>query len=173
MKPLYWAVLLLLLSLVFWFLSKKKRRQSGLPEGQVIYSDSSYWQKLPRPLYDPKLELVGKPDYVVRQDDGSLIPLELKSGSAPGQPWDSHKIQLAAYCYLIEQTEGKRPPYGLIKYQDKTFKIDYSTALEQDLKALILELRQAEANHYAPRSHNFPARCRNCGFRNICDQGLL
>ena len=172
MKPLYWAVLLLLLSIVFWVLSKRKRQQSGLPDGQLIYSDSSYWQKPPRPLYDPRLELVGKPDYVVRSEDGALIPLELKSGSAPSQPWDSHRMQLAAYCYLIEQSEGKRPPFGLSKYDKKTFQIPYSSSLEQELKDLVAALRQAEASHYAPRSHNSPARCRSCGFNSICDQRL-
>ena len=76
MKPIYWAILLLALGLVVWLFSRRQRKSSGLPEGELLYSDSDYWQSLPKPLYDPTLQLVGKPDYVVKNgliDDNRVL----------------------------------------------------------------------------------------------------
>ncbi|MEL7627285.1 MAG: CRISPR-associated protein Cas4 [Anaerolineaceae bacterium] len=172
MRPLSWAILLLILGVVFWLISRRQRKSSGLPEGELLYADSSYWQTLPKPLYDPELELVGKPDYVVKDARGLVIPLELKSGAAPNRPWDSHIVQLAAYCRLVEKSFGQRPPYGIIRYQNKSFTIDYTDQLEARLKALIQEMRRVESSQIVNRSHNQPARCRSCGYSQICDQHL-
>ena len=67
--------------------------------------------------------LTGKPDYVIKHDDGSLIPVEYKSAKAPNQPYESHIMQLAAYCALIESHFGTRPAYGIIRYSDRSFNI--------------------------------------------------
>ena len=173
MRPFHWAILLLVVGLFFWLLSRRQRRASGLPEGDLLYTDSSYWQTLPKPLYDPNLELIGKPDYVIKDEKGRIIPIELKSGKAPNQPWDSHIIQLAAYCNLVESHFGQRPPYGILRYENKSFTIPYSDELEARLLQLIGELRLVERTQSAQRSHNQPARCRGCGFSDICDQKLV
>ena len=176
MKTQHWAILLALLALAVWLLSLVLRKRSGLPQGEVFYADSQYWQKPPKALYDASLGLVGKSDYLIRGENGALIPVELKSSNAPKQPWDSHLIQLAAYCYLVEQNYGVRPQYGLIQYRDRSFKIPYTHALESQLLDLIGKMRQCEQNSLdsnpPARSHNSPARCRGCGFNRVCDQRL-
>jgi len=116
--------------------------------------------------------LVGKPDYLLRIDQGVVVPVELKSGRAPNFPWDSHVMQLAAYCRLVEQNFGNRPPYGLIQYQDKSFRLPYSEEQERRLRALVNEMRQAERRMTTNRSHQSAARCRGCGFASLCDQKL-
>lgn len=173
MKPIYWAILLLALGVVVWLISRRQRKSSGLPEGELLYSDSDYWQSLPKPLYDPTLQLVGKPDYVVKNGDGFVIPVELKSGNSPPYPWDSHIMQLAAYCRLVETHFGQRPPFGIIRYSNKSFTILYTDEMESKLMVLIDEMRAAERKKNAQRSHNQPARCRSCGYFQICDQRLL
>lgn len=176
MKAQHWAILLVLLALAVWLLSLFLRKRTGLPQGEVFYADSRYWQKPAKALYDASLGLVGKPDYLVRGENGALIPVELKSSNAPQQPWDSHTIQLAAYCCLVEKNYGVRPQYGLIQYQDRSFKIPYTQALESELIDLIGQMRQCEHDCRASvppaRSHNSPARCRGCGFNRVCDQRL-
>jgi CRISPR-associated exonuclease Cas4 len=171
-KTVYWGILLLILGLLLWLLSRRQRKTTGLPAGDLLYTDSNYWQTLPKPLYDPVLELVGKPDYVVKEKTGMVVPVELKSGTAPSYPWDSHIMQLAAYCYLVEKNFGQRPPHGIIRYQNKSFTISYTSDLETKLLALIKEIRIVERTQLAPRSHNQPARCRACGYHQICDQSL-
>jgi CRISPR-associated exonuclease Cas4 len=167
------ALLLLLAAGVIFWLARRQRRASGLPVGRVTYSDTGLWNKVERPLYDPLSGLTGKPDYLVESEDGqTLVPVEVKSGRAPGAPHDSHVFQLAAYCRLVERTEGQRPPYGILRYRDRTFIIDYTPALESKLDQILSEIRIQEKRAEADRSHQEAARCARCGYREICDQRL-
>ncbi|HWQ47317.1 MAG TPA: CRISPR-associated protein Cas4 [Longilinea sp.] len=165
------GVFLLLLAVVVLYVANRQRSQIGLPPGRVVYSDPSVWGKVERVLYDPSLGLAGKPDYLVQQN-GNLIPVEVKSGFAPAKPHDSHIYQLAAYCYLVEQTYGKKPAYGLINYRNRTFAIDYTPQLEQNLKDIINEMRWCEKHTPPGRSHQEPVRCARCGFRDNCTEKI-
>ena len=165
------AILLLLAALFVIWLASRQRRASGLPSGRVIYSDTDRWRKVEKPLYDPVSGLTGKPDYLV-EENGTLIPVEVKSSRAPSLPHDSHVYQLAAYCLLVERTHRQRPPYGILRYRDKTFSIEYTPALQRELEDLLDEIRLQEKRGEADRSHQEPARCARCGFRSICDQRL-
>ena len=133
---IYLALFLFLLALIFFWQSGKQRREAGLPGGRIIYSDTDGWGKVERPLYYQPLKLTGKPDYLVRQN-GVIIPVEVKSGLAPKSPYDSHIFQLASYCLLVEKTYGKRPPYGIIHYNDHDFAIDYTPELEFALMEML------------------------------------
>jgi CRISPR-associated exonuclease Cas4 len=167
----YIALFLLLLALIFFWQSGKQRREAGLPGGRVIYSDTDGWGKVERPLYYQPLKLTGKPDYLVRQN-GIAIPVEVKSGRAPESPYDSHIFQLASYCLLVEKTYGKRPPYGIIHYNDRDFAIDYTPELEFALMEMLADMRRDERKKDVERSHEHTARCVRCGYENICDQSL-
>jgi CRISPR-associated exonuclease Cas4 len=98
--------------------------------------------------------------------------VEIKSASAPARPYDSHRLQLAAYCLLVEEAMGERPPYGLIRYRDRTFRVDYTGALREELLRVLEAMRRDLACGEAHRSHSIPARCRACGFRSICEEAL-
>lgn len=169
---LYLILFLFLLALIFFWQSGKQRREAGLPGGRVIYTDAGGWGAVERPLYYPPLKLTGKPDYLVRQD-GIVIPVEVKSGRAPESPYDSHIFQLASYCLLVEKTYGKRPPYGIIHYTNRDFAIDYTPELETALMELLADMRRDEIKTNVDRSHEQPARCARCGFRDLCDQSLV
>ena len=171
MAIFYVALFLLLLALIFFWQSGKQRREAGLPGGRVIYSDTGGWNKVDQPLYYQPLKLTGKPDYLVRQND-VIIPVEVKSGRAPKSPYDSHIFQLASYCLLVEKAYGKRPPYGIIHYKDRDFAIDYTPELEFTLMELLADMRRDERKNDVARSHEHRARCRSCGFKNVCDQSL-
>lgn len=167
------ALLLLFIAGMALWLAHRQRLASGLPTRRVTYSDTGLWNKVERPLYDPVSGLTGRPDYLVELDDGqTLVPVEVKSGRAPAAPHDSHIFQLAAYCWLVERTEGIRPPYGILRYRDRTFTIDYTPALEHELELLLNEIRRQEKRGEADRSHHEAARCARCGFRSICNQRL-
>ncbi|MCS6994738.1 MAG: CRISPR-associated protein Cas4 [Anaerolineales bacterium] len=167
----YTALVLLLVALVLFWVSGRTRRAAGLPGGRIIYTDTRAWGKVEKPLYDPTLGLTGKPDYLVEQN-GQIIPVEIKSGRAPQAPYDSHIYQLAAYCLLVERTLGRRPPYGILHYTDRDFAIDYTRELEDALLHLLAEIRRDERRAEVPRSHENAARCAKCGFRQTCDQRL-
>jgi CRISPR-associated exonuclease Cas4 len=172
MTYVYLSLALLLVALFILWQAARRRMQAGLPGGRVIYSDTRAWgTPLEHSLYDSKLGLTGKPDYLVEQK-GQIIPVEVKSGRAPEYPYDSHIYQLAAYCLLVDKIHGKRPPYGIIHYPTRTFAVDYTPALESSLLDLLAEMRRDEPRAEVDCSHAEPARCRRCGFRSVCDQKL-
>ena len=168
---LYLSLALLLLAILFFWQSNRQRSEAGLPGGRVIYTDTRGWSKLEKPLFYAALELTGKPDYLVEQN-GKIIPVEVKSGRAPDAPYDSHIYQLASYCLLVEKTYHKRPPYGIIHYEDKDFSVEYTHELEQSLLELVTEMKRDGMKKEVARSHEQASRCKRCGFRSVCDQSL-
>ena len=165
------TIIFLMLAIFLLRQSAHRQKESGLPVGRVIYSDTDQWTRTEKPLYDPLLQLTGKPDYLVEQR-GLIIPVEVKSSPSPALPHPGHVFQLAAYCLLVERTYGKRPPYGLLHYANRTLQIDYTQALESDLLDTLAEMRACERGGELNRSHNDLARCNRCGYRSICDQRL-
>lgn len=168
---LYFAFALLCLAFIFFWQSDRQRKAAGLPGGRVIYTDTHGWNKLEKPLYYAALDLAGKPDYLIEKN-GQIIPVEVKSGRAPDAPYDSHIYQLASYCLLVEKTYAKRPPYGIIHYENRDFAVDYTRELESSLLDLLSEMKRDERRKEIPRSHEQASRCKRCGFRDVCDQRL-
>ena len=169
---LFVGVGLALMGLLLWWVSRQLRRRSGLPAGRVIYSDTRTWRQCPDPLYAASVNLTGRPDYLV-QKWNYVLPVEVKSSTAPAEPYRSHVLQLAAYCLLVHETHNRRPPYGLIHYEDRTFSIRYTRRLEQELLDTIEWMRQDLRDGLAERNHNDVARCRACGYAGYCDQKLV
>jgi CRISPR-associated exonuclease Cas4 len=167
----YLAYILLLLALVLLWQAARQRNKAGLPGGRVIYSDTRGWGKLEQPLYDRILDLTGKPDYLVRRN-GSIIPIEVKSGRAPEAPYEAHIFQLASYCLLVEKSYGVRPAYGILHYNDRDFAVDYTRELEHALMDLLADIRRDEAREQVERSHDHAGRCAACGYRTVCNQSL-
>ncbi len=167
----YLILLLFLLALLFFWQSNRQRKAAGLPGGRIIYADTHGWNKVEKPLYHHALGLTGKPDYLVEQN-GRIIPVEVKSGRAPKAPYDSHIFQLASYCLLVEKTYNTRPPYGIIHYENRDFAVEYTKELENALIDLLADMRQDEWKRNLPRSHEQASRCRRCGYRTVCEERL-
>ncbi|MCS7283052.1 MAG: CRISPR-associated protein Cas4 [Anaerolineae bacterium] len=166
------VLLLVLVGLVLLWLARRLRARTGLPSGRIVATDTGLWRRLDRPLFSHRYCLVGRPDYIVA-DGADLIPVEVKSARAPARPHASHILQLAAYCLLVAETSGRRPPYGVIQYADRTFRIPYTRELEEELLALLEEMREDLEAGDAPRRHQDPGRCRRCGYREVCEQSLV
>ena len=156
------GVILLVLS---WWL----RRRSGLPGGEITYSDTD----IPaQPLMSHRYQLVGKPDYIVMRG-GVPIPIEVKPNRTADEPYESDRMQVASYCLLIEETQAKTPPMGVLRYRDRSFKISYTPKLRGQLLRLLDEMRDSLDAGDVARSHRSEARCATCGFRNSCEQSLV
>jgi CRISPR-associated exonuclease Cas4 len=179
---LYLILFLLLLGLVilaaaFHLLSKREsssaktmRMVYGIPEGKVIYSD------LDRPgkaLYSKNLGISGKPDYIVKGKGRSLIPVEIKSGRAK-EPHKNHIMQLAAYCYLVEENYRRSVPYGIIVYSDGVqHRINFDKTLRSFLLATVDEMKRALRHDCPKRTHSYKQRCLHCSFNGKCKNSLL
>lgn len=170
--PLLLVLGLLLLAALLWAGGNRRRTESGLPPGEVIYSDTGAWRANSHVLHAADLRLAGKPDYLVEQADGRIIPVEVKSGTAPTRPWPGQVLQLAAYCLLVDATFSVRPTHGILQYQDRAFAIDYTPELEADLLDLLDEMRATGADDDVWPDHNQPQRCVRCGVRDACDLRL-
>lgn len=166
------AVTILFLALLLFWQANRQQKSVGLPGGKVVYSDTKDWGPVDKPFYDPLLGLTGKPDYVV-QKGKQLIPVEVKSTRVTRSPYDSHIYQLAAYCYLVQQETGNRPPYGILHYPTRTFRVDYTEKLESALLELIAEIRYQERRTVVNRSHEARQRCASCGYEETCNQSLI
>jgi CRISPR-associated exonuclease Cas4 len=166
------VVLLLAAALAFYWVARRLRQRSRLPEGEVIYSDTGAWQRNERSFYSAHYGVTGKPDYLVRQQKG-IVPVELKSSAAPAAPREGHVMQLAVYCLLVEENLGQRPAYGIIQYADRNFRVDYTDELRRRLLDTLDEMHAAMDLPDGPqRSHQSPRRCSSCGVRDACDERL-
>lgn len=166
------AVALLLLAYVAYLWAQSLWRAGGLPDGEIVAADAGQWLPVSEPLYAADVQLAGRPDYLIRQSDGSLIPVEIKSGAAPVAPYEGHVLQLAAYCLLVEEVYGRRPEYGIIQYKNRAFAVDYTVELEEDLLDLLADMRADMFEPDLERDHNDWRLCAQCGLRQHCDQRL-
>jgi CRISPR-associated exonuclease Cas4 len=187
MTYLFFAlVMLLLVALVSHAAARRVARQSGLPRGQLLYSDTGYavgrigateknerGERQEKPLISRLYGLIGKPDYLVQTDEG-IVPIEVKSTRCPmgGRAYDSHIMQLAAYCLLVEDVIGANVPYGIIRYADCEVSLDYTPELRDELLLLLEEMEAARFADDVHRSHHDERRCRGCSMRESCDEAL-
>ena len=167
------AILLLVGGLILYRRSGQQQQAAGLPRGEVIYTDTSNWRRAEHSLFSRRYQLTGKPDYLVETGDG-VIPVEVKTTRLSGfDPYDSHKLQLAAYCLLIEDSTGQRPPHGILKYADAVIRLPYTDDLRRELLAVLAAMRASDSAHDIARSHDDPLRCVRCGFRHACGPQAL
>lgn len=140
------------------------RRQRA--SGHLLRSDLS---DRPAPvLRSSRFRFSGRPDELRGLSDGRWVPVEVKSRSAPrAGPLASHRIQLGAYCLLVEETTGRAPPFGLLRYADGTeFRIEWDAHLRSE----VLAIRRELAGPYDGRANPSPARCGRCPWRTSCDR---
>lgn len=174
-----WLLLpLLLIILGLWLLRQGRRsyQASGLPTGDVIYSDTGAWQQVEKALVNRQHGLVGKPDYLVRVTEKGRIftvPVEVKSAKRPTTPHPGHLLQLGAYCLLVEAAYQQTPPYGLLHYADATLRIPFTDELRREVLAVAEALRRDQQATDVKRSHDERQRCRACGYQHRCGEQKL
>ncbi|MGC2288394.1 MAG: PD-(D/E)XK nuclease family protein [Thermoplasmata archaeon] len=122
-------------------------------------------------LRSPRFRISGRPDELRVLSDGRWVPVELKSRATPrvGPP-ASHQVQIAAYCLLVEETTGRAPPYGVLRYGDGgEFRIDWTP----ELRRRVLDLSRELSAPYDGRALPSPGRCAGCAWRGSCDQAAV
>jgi len=118
-------------------------------------------------LRSERYAMAGRPDEVRRLRDGRQVPVELKSRSTPrGGPPRSHRIQVWAYCLLLEETTGVAPPFGILRYSDGG---EFRLAWDRPARAELLALRTELLQPYDGRATPSVARCTHCPWREVCD----
>ena len=173
---LLFVFLLSAVGLLLWWMAKRTQQATGLPVGQVLYSDTGAEEAVEAPLISRRYGLVGRPDYLLHTEvDGQkvTIPVEVKSRNHPPQIFENHTLQLAVYCLLVEEKFGKTPPYGLLRYADATFEVPFDDRLRFQVLAAADGLRRARTMTDVHRQHQEADRCRGCGYRYACGEEVL
>lgn len=178
--------LLLTVALAAWGVSRLELKRSGLPRGRLLYSDTGFalgrmggitlndeGERQEKALASRRYGLTGRPDYLIETRDG-IVPVEVKSAMSPadGVPYDSHVMQLAAYCLLVEDVLKARVPYGLVRYRDREARVAYTPELREELLDLLEEMRAERDAEEVHRSHMEPRRCAGCSMNEVCDEAL-
>ena len=141
----------------------------GLPPGELVYEDADGEGEA---LMSTEFPLTGKPDYVVRDSDGRLIPLELKLNvQNVTTPYSNHVVQVAAYCLILEDYSERPPTHGILRYADRDFVVDYTPSLRKKVIRLLGEMERCTEAQPPPLLRQRANKCRACSFQPICQIG--
>jgi len=147
----------------------ERHRALGLPEGELVYEDADGQGK---PLSSSAYPLVGKPDYVIKLSDGRPVPIELKLNVHDATaPHTNHMIQVAAYCLILEDYFEQAPTHGILRYADREFTVDYTSALKKKVIRLLTEMARCSEQQPPPLARQRASKCRACTFQPICPVG--
>lgn len=150
-------------------LIEERHRALGLPPGELVYENVD---GLGEPLSSSAYPLVGRPDYVVQLHDGRPVPIELKLNMQNTQaPANDHMLQVAAYCLILEDYFEQAPAYGLLRYGDREFTVEYTPALRKKVIRLLTEMEQCSEQQPPSLQRQRPSKCRACPFQPICPVG--
>jgi CRISPR-associated exonuclease Cas4 len=164
-------LLFVLLGVTLYLWGRRQQYATGVPLGQVAYSDSGAEQSVTQPLISRRHGLIGKPDYLIETIHAgrrTLIPVEVKSRHRPGAPLEHHVLQLATYCLILEELHGAPPPHGVLRYADGAFTVPYTPELRRAVLEAAARIRAGRAANETPRSHQKRARCQHCGYQGAC-----
>jgi len=117
-------------------------------------------------LEDQDLGICGRVDYVV-EDNNGVAPLEVKY-TKKLKPW--WKYTIVAYALLMETKYGKPVKNGyLLIPKPVVIKINITDSHRRYILESIDKIRAILNGRYIPRQQTTRS-CRNCDYRDICDQ---
>jgi CRISPR-associated exonuclease Cas4 len=150
-------------------LENQRRRDLGLPSGELVYEDADGEGE---PLSSREAPLAGKPTYIIQLQDGRPIPIEVKPGVQNlKQPESNHIIQIGAYCLILEDYFEVPPTHGVLRYADHEFVVDYTPALRKKVLRLLKEMANCSEDHSPSLTRQRATKCRACLFQPICPVG--
>lgn len=137
-----------------------RRRETAV--GTLVAIDAGR----PAVLRSYRYRIQGRPDALRELSIGGWVPLETKSrGSPRGGPTRSHLVQVWAYCLLVEEETGRSPPFAVVRYSDREYRVPWTRESRHELLRLRDELRRP----YDGRATPSPARCARCQWFPACD----
>ena len=147
--------------------TRKKREKTGLKAGTVTVSvDGS--KSLPVKNYISDIQgLAGRPDAII-QENGFIIPVERKPLARKIR--DRYVAQLLVYMRLIEEFEGKKPPYGylILGSNCRRIKIENTEKRQAWLQDIIDKMQAHLENGAVVKPDPHPKKCKKCTVRFSC-----
>lgn len=156
-------------ALALALLSVLLHRRFGV-SGRVVASDVGLARPA-RVLRSAHYGLSGKPDYLI-EEQGRIAPVEVKPTRRASRPWLRDVVQLAAYCMLLEEIEPRFAGYGYLRYAGRTFRIDFTASLRDELLRTLAALRADLTASDVDPGHDDPRRCARCSLVTACGKAV-
>lgn len=166
------AVLSLTLACLLALRARAAERRVGLPRARRVAADLEGGRAPAETLVSHRHRLTGRPDLILERR-GALIPVEIKPTRRAARPLPADRLQLTAYCLLLEESTGRAPTHGILCYADASWELPYNAPARDWVLAGLAAMDRAEAAGGAGRSHEEPGRCRSCGLAAVCDERLV
>ena len=126
-------------------------------------------------LESEELGLRGRVD-ALRTRDGHMIPYEHKRGRCcrdehqQPQAWESDKLQILAYCCLLESASGIAVPEGRIRYHANNvlIRVPFDDGGRSMVKEAIENARRLRASIHRPPVTENERLCTRCSLSPVC-----
>ncbi len=126
-------------------------------------------------LTDETLGLRGRVD-ALRTRDGQLIPYEHKKGrcyrdaNKQAQAWESDRLQILAYCCLLETIAQHPIQEGRIRYHgDNTLvKIPFNPETRAEVEAAVAQAQTLRQSQQRPPVTDNERLCASCSLAPVC-----
>lgn len=118
------------------------------------------------PLHSERYGLSGRSDAVEVHDDGTLVPVEYKSGYRHGIAAD---LQLCGQAMCLEEMFGRAVDYGYVWYGGvrRRVRVRCDERLRRLALATVAEIRSMMALAFLPEAVA-DERCRECQLEPVC-----
>ncbi len=168
---IFWLLILLVVLVivleVFSTIAIKKRKDSGVsPEVNSILTPSNIFKETKEYVSDIQL-LRARPDALLREG-GFLIPIERKP--LANKIRDRFVVELLVSMRLIEEFEGKRPPYGylILGKKARSVKILNTQKKQAWLDVFLAEMRAVLEDDLPVKATPDLRKCSKCLVRDDC-----
>jgi len=146
--------------------AEKSAEETGLAKDAVTVSIDGSKTVPVREYVSHRQGLAGRPDALILEN-GFIIPVERKPLAKKIR--DRYVAQVLVYMRLVEEFEGKKPPYGylILGPNCRRFKIENTPERQAWLQRMIDEMREVlEGGAAKPTPH--PKKCRKCYMKDSC-----
>jgi CRISPR-associated protein Cas4 len=151
--------------------ARKKRIEVGVDSSSTPVSIDGAEKGKGKQYISDIQGLAGRPDAIIKEN-GFFIPVETKPLAK--KLHDRYVAQLLVYMRLIEEFEGKKPPYGylLLGPKHRRIKIENSEAKQAWLQQYIDSMQRilAGIEQAVPQPH--ARKCARCEVRSFCQSAL-
>jgi len=152
--------------------ARKEREASGIDaRATAISIDGS--RSVPVKHYLSEMQaLAGRPDALV-SEGGFIIPVERKPLAR--KIHDRYVAQLLVYMRLVEEFEGKKPPYGylILGPNCRKFRIDNTPERQSWLQTMIDTMQAALGGIACALPAPHARKCGRCDVSKACEYALV
>jgi CRISPR-associated exonuclease Cas4 len=155
----------IVLDSVFQHLKQKKSSAGLSAKSQLLSVDGV--SSLPLTTYVSDIQgLSGRPDALIKEN-GFIIPIERKPLAKKLR--DRYVAQLLVYMRLVEEFEGKKPPYGylILGPNCRRVKVNNTDEKQAWLQKIIDEMREVLRGQEAKATPH-PNKCSKCDVKDFC-----